>query len=91
MRQGREGLVSLANTIRVLPCESVFKRRPPRAAAKCGDQGLLYVFWGVLLGNVRAGRRLGTAVLLRTSISIPAFCQKYSLVFGAGAMFPILA
>ena len=92
MRQGREGLVSLANTIRVLARESVFKRRLPGADAKCGDQGCLYVFGGVLLGDLRAGRPLlGTAVLLRTSISIPARCQKYSLVFAAGAMFPILA
>jgi hypothetical protein len=52
----------------------------------------LYVFCGRLLGNLRAGRPLlGIAVLLRTSISIPARCQKYSLVFTAGAMFPILA
>jgi hypothetical protein len=58
MRQGRERLVGLANTIRVLACESVFKRRLPGADAKCGDQGCLYVFWGVLLGDLRAGRPL---------------------------------
>ena len=38
MRRGREELVTLANTIRVLACESVFKRRLPGADAKCGDQ-----------------------------------------------------
>jgi hypothetical protein len=45
-----------------------------------------------LLGDLRAdGLPLGIVVLLRISISIPARCQKYSLVFTAGAMFPILA
>jgi len=50
-----------------------------------------YVFWGLLLGDLRSRRLLGNGVLMRISISIPARCQKYSLVFAAGAMFPILA
>ena len=33
MRRGREELVTLANTIRVLACESVFKRRLPGEVA----------------------------------------------------------
>ena len=63
MRRGREGLVSLASTIRVFPCESVLRGRlPGERGRQCGDlaaerlcalltnlqMGCLYVFWGLL-------------------------------------------
>jgi hypothetical protein len=52
MRRGREGLVSLASTIRVFPCESVLRGRLPgeRLCALLTNlqMGCLYVFWGLL-------------------------------------------
>jgi hypothetical protein len=52
----------------------------------------LYVLGVLSADGLRFGRRLlAAAVLLRSSMSIPARCQKYSLVAATGAMFPILA